>query len=170
MHWRWCLHWPAGGLMAAATCSSKTRPDQLVFACHKPFSSWTWHQSFLFVFLFKASLPKMTNSIIILNSTITKKEYSFTKKEYRHPSTSPLKAEMQYSEWRSELSPTSAMHLRNSVHFWCPDSVILKSSQWLSSHLSHIAVILCSCQPFLERCAHPPEKLNKTEWGMMSFE
>lgn len=79
----------------------------------------------------------------------------------RHPSTSPLKVEKEYSKRRNELVPTTALHLKNSIHFRCCDSLIF--SQWLTSFLSHITVILSSCQPFLERYVQPPEK-TKQNW------
>lgn len=59
--------------------------------------------------------------------------------------------------------PTTALHLENSVHFRCRDSLIFIFGQLLTSFLSHITVILSSCQPFLERYVQPPEK-TKQNW------
>lgn len=88
---------------------------------------------------------------------------NWQKRIERHPSTSPLKVEKEYSKWRNELFPTTALHLENSVHFRCRDSLIFIFGQLLTSFLSHITVILSSCQPFLERYVQPPEK-TKQNW------
>lgn len=81
----------------------------------------------------------------------------------RHPSTSPLKVEKEYSKRRNELFSTTALHLKNRVHFRCRDSLIFIFGQLLNSFLSHVTVILSSCQPFLERYVQPPEK-TKQNW------